>query len=186
MISAQQVVSTVSAMPAHMLGDGPVGVPREITVSTGGFYPSAFNLWERPEVKKLVTTSRSFEAKIPDPLVSDSEPSTTALSPRVATTQLWWESVIYELVESGEETTALRTLFRAIEGLFANRNLETLERGLDRIDLRRLSPDLMVGLIRATYRARRALPNWAPMLDRVKEELETRKVPDWQRLLVGL
>lgn len=162
----------------------PTAVDR-FTVSTGNAPLVTKQLWSLGLARITASSDNAYNVTL-DCFVVDFDESATGPASAISSPRSWWETEVYELLEKNEDTKALRVLYRAVEGLFAKRNLEVLEKSLERIELKQLTPDLMVALIRSTYRARRALPSWNLTLERIKNELQTRNVPDWQRLLVGL
>jgi hypothetical protein len=99
---------------------------------------------------------------------------------------VWWENQVYNLLDEGRRTDALMAMYLAIEDLFGKRNLEVLNKSLQRIDISRLDAETAVSLLRVTYRARKALAEWPRLLEKVRTKLADKNVPNWERLLVGL
>jgi hypothetical protein len=97
-----------------------------------------------------------------------------------------WLYKTYLLVKEGLQAQALKALYWGIEDLLAARQFSSINRVFAQVDLLKLSPEVMIGLIRSTYRARLAISSWATLLKRIAEELERRAIPNWQNLLVGL
>ena len=117
----------------------------------------------------------------PPSLTASTAPTATTLPPD---TQL--AEAVYRMVQATQAQGAMRILYRGIEDILAAQNFRILNSLLSQIELDRLTPELMVALIRATYRARFATPNWYKTLERIRASLEARRVPAWANLLVGL
>jgi hypothetical protein len=97
-----------------------------------------------------------------------------------------WLYKTYLLVEEGLQAQALKALYWGIEDLLAGRQFASLNRVFAQVDLLKLSPEVMIGLIRSTFRARLAISAWLTLLKRIDKELERRAIPNWKNLLVGL
>jgi hypothetical protein len=93
---------------------------------------------------------------------------------------------IYKL-GSDESTadTALSMVFNIIEGNFANRDIDKVNEYLGKLDVKRAHQRVLVGSLRAGFRANRALPNWYGLLIATQAELEARGL-DSKRMLRGL
>jgi hypothetical protein len=120
-----------------------------------------------------------------DLFLGSSSASTTTPPPLLETTVSWLSSM-YELVARGQVVGALRVTYRGVEDLFATRNFLLLNDTLTKIDIKRLPLEVLIGLIRSTFRGRLVLPAWVSLLEKIKVEMQQRNVPQWERLLVGL
>lgn len=146
---------------------------------------AADNLVPVIEELKDVCRIHSFTFYFPDERLDKSDARTR--SPvSVADTEIAWLKETYELATAGKISVALRVMYGEIEDLFAAKNFLLLNHALSRVNLRYLTVELMVGLIRVTYRGRLVLPAWRALFVRIKEEMRCRDVPNWERLLVGL
>jgi hypothetical protein len=119
-----------------------------------------------------------------DPWLTSKAKTATSLSPLEP--EITWLKTAYDLIASGKTAGALRIIYWSIEDLFASRNFLALNHALNRVDVKRLNPEVMVGVIRSTYRGRLVMPAWDSLLEKIKKEMMRRNVPDWARLLVGL
>jgi len=93
---------------------------------------------------------------------------------------------IAEQVPRGKISEALREAYWEIEELFGNREFGEINSILEQLGKNALPPELAIGVIRSTYRARFMLPYWHKAVGRVKETFKQRGVPNWQNLFVGL
>lgn len=108
-----------------------------------------------------------------------------AIAPAIESEHPWIGNV-YALSQAGLLPKALRAMYWPIEEMIAKRNFFALNRIMSEFDISRIAPELIVGLIRATNRARLAIPSWFDLVERAKSELRARDVPDWERLFSGL
>lgn len=131
-----------------------------------------------------VTLSSASSDKRESKLPSQSDPGPSTIPQAAA--WVWWENQVYKLLGQDRRTDALMAMYLAIEDLFAKRNLEVLNKSLQRIDLSRLDAETAVSLLRVTYRARKALGEWPRLFEKVTAKLANDNVPNWERLLVGL
>lgn len=97
-----------------------------------------------------------------------------------------WLAEVYAYAKAGSISKSLKTLYWGLEDLLAERSFLPLNRILQEIDLANLSPEVMIGLVRVTFRARMTLPEWNRCMGRIKRELTARKTPEWENLFVGL
>jgi hypothetical protein len=109
----------------------------------------------------------------------------TSIEPTIEQ-ELSWVSDLYIHSESGNTSKALRVAYNGIEDLLATRNFYSLNKLLQEVNIARLSVEIIVGIVRSTYRARNTLGTWWSLLQRIKDELRARNTPQWERLLIGL
>ena len=83
-------------------------------------------------------------------------------------------------------THKLHEIFNAVDDLIEARDFRALNSYLLYQDVTKLTPVEMLGLVRSTYRARRALPSWQDTVYRVRDELASRGEPFVEKLLVNL
>lgn len=97
-----------------------------------------------------------------------------------------WIEQVYTQCALGHVSKALRIMFWGVEDLISVRDFSSLEKLLRAVTLDRLLPEVLVGLIRSTHRARYTLPAWDSLTRSARANLRDRHVPDWERLFVGL
>jgi hypothetical protein len=79
--------------------------------------------------------------------------------------------VIDKLSERGLIEAALDSSFNFIETSFANADLESINELLSGINVDRLPSRVLIGMLRATFRANQRLPAWRQALVRVRAKL---------------
>jgi hypothetical protein len=94
---------------------------------------------------------------------------------------------IYSLSKGEEDQlgTALKIVFEITEGNFAAHKIEVINEYLGLLDVKRSHHRILVGSLRAAFRARTILPNWYGLLIATQAELEARGL-DSKRMLRGL
>lgn len=97
-----------------------------------------------------------------------------------------WLRAVYILVKRGESRKAMRLIFAAVEDYLEKGDVRSLGDVLSNVDLSLLDPHTMAALLRISGRAKRAMPAWGALLDKVRLELIRRGVPEPNSVLVGL
>lgn len=78
---------------------------------------------------------------------------------------------IDKLSEKGLLEAALDSSFNFIETSFANADLESINELLNEINVEKLPSRVLIGMLRATFRANQRLPAWRQALIRVRAKL---------------
>lgn len=97
-----------------------------------------------------------------------------------------WIYITYLYAEAGNARKSMREMYIGIEELLDGRELGALNRILVEIDLERLPVEGMIGLLRATSRAKRALPAWKSLFLRMQNYSRQKQIPNWEKLFIGL
>ena len=97
-----------------------------------------------------------------------------------------WLKLVYGFVHLGQTSKALRVIYASVEDHFKRDDLKGLGQVVAEVDIGRLNPQTMTALLRISGRAKRALPSWKRLLERISSELKRLKVPDLPGLMVGL
>lgn len=93
---------------------------------------------------------------------------------------------IYELDKTEDKRrSAAKVVFTFVERNFASRDLRAIHRLMARMDIGKMSELSLVGLIRATSRAKNFLPLWGRTLQKTRKALEARGL-DHRGLLMGI
>lgn len=93
---------------------------------------------------------------------------------------------VYELDRANDKKrSASKAIFTFVERNFARRDLRAVHRLMARMDIGKMSELSLVGLIRATSRAKNFLPLWGRTLQKTRKALEARGV-DHRGLLMGI
>jgi len=95
---------------------------------------------------------------------------------------------LFAAMKSGTDRSSSEQLMNTIAGLnevLKSRKFAELNLILGMIHPQRLSPELMLTFARVTFPVRELLPNWFPLVRRIKNELERRNL-DSKQLLNGL
>lgn len=80
----------------------------------------------------------------------------------------------------------LRRTFRLMDKYLEHGNFAAVEKYLREADFTRMSELEIIGLLRATYRARNACPNWDERVSDARLELIARGYPKIATLMAGL
>jgi hypothetical protein len=80
---------------------------------------------------------------------------------------------------------AVDIAFKIIEGSFARSDTNAVNSYLGRLDVKRTHARVLVGSLRASFRAKQALSNWYDLLVKTQAELDERGL-NTNRLLSGL
>lgn len=105
---------------------------------------------------------------------------------RPAATSRPWLIAAYELSRQGRGRYALQLVYRAVENYIRDQKFDELDQVLSGVDVSQLSPQVSSGLLRVASRVRKALPNWGPLVERVRQELNRKAVANATALLSGL
>lgn len=97
-----------------------------------------------------------------------------------------WILAAYSYAEKGLRRKAIRAIFWGVEELLEGNNFSNLDRVLASVNVKRLTPELSVTLLRASARAKKIAPNWKELVARVRAELAHQRVYDADKLMVGL
>lgn len=132
-----------------------------VTTGTGTGTGSNANVFVAPE-SLVETKARPLEARHP------------------------WLLTAYELVELKRTRKALKTIFAGVENCLERADMSSLNEILAGVDLSRLDPQTMTAIARVSSRARRALPAWEPLVNRIRQHLGKLAIPNVNSLLLGL
>lgn len=92
---------------------------------------------------------------------------------------------IYNLEIIGQHRAASKVVFQFIETHFSSSNLAAVNALLEAIDLKKLSPWSIAGLVRFTSRAKSHLPYWSTVFAQAKKTL-TDKGHSAEKILIGI
>jgi hypothetical protein len=96
-----------------------------------------------------------------------------------------WVTDFYKESASRASRSSLKVLFTEVGSLLRHGETNALDRVLASIEMRRLPPELVMGIVRATYVARGRLPSWKAARTRAVSELKRRGLPA-DDIMVGL
>lgn len=92
---------------------------------------------------------------------------------------------LYLLVAKDRQQQALEIAFEFIESEFAADNIDSVDEALRKLAVKRVPIPLLVGVLRATSRARDVLPSWVQLLSDAKVYIDAIQM-DSKRALRGL
>ncbi|WP_139031513.1 hypothetical protein [Bradyrhizobium sp. ORS 375] len=88
--------------------------------------------------------------------------------------------------DAGRSTSQqIMSTISALNELLQKRQFDEIGTIFGIINPKRLSPELMLALVRVTFPVRQVVPGWYQLVRRIKAELDERHL-DSKRLLVGL
>lgn len=83
------------------------------------------------------------------------------------------------------DTHAIKGVIAGLNALLKERQFQLINHILNLIPVSKISPEIMVTLLRTTAAVNRLIPAWHPLLMRIRTELEARRLPS-KKILIGL
>lgn len=97
-----------------------------------------------------------------------------------------WIEEMYSFVEAGKTRPAISLLFREVDERFHSGEFSLCNEELKEIDLKRLSPSLLVGLLSITLAAKEKLPYRKELVQKIEDQLRFLCPDRVDRMMKGL